>query len=901
MKFNIQNSSYHDICSTCVDIFKFILYLKWLSYPDLFSAYCAFDRFPFAQNIADANKGGKLLHFSCHNRCGNETFSHGIMGTACKCDHTCLFLGDCCYDYLMKCGHHKLSINKALAKQISFRRFFDHATCDKSFLYVGCGLRVVSQCPQNSIHSARCGAKRGTPSNFMPVVANGIPFRNLYCAACHGMLMKDVHIISKNPGLSCDAPKDLPVPWDIFNHRLSCSYNPNDASSAYVAMMGRIALYCHDKTFHPIETCDDGEYKEECRAYRAIPPQNNMMKNEACLTCMIKKNKTIKVISAEICLISTPFKHYINIFKFIESPSSMNHCPQLHATGHPGDMCLMRKCQPGFRLHDNQCISRNLSTICFETHENIYDAGYNIADLFRPALLVIFEDRNPNNRFSGFSENKKCHMLQDSKPCDDIQSHTYKELLNETKFHQLNCCLIYIDPFSFVNIVQMASYGELEGKLFPGYPIVKIIVFNHDPERGLNCSWDVSSEEVTDRTDISNQTMEFPSYKIGRSLISSRDPFVVITNVLKQATVYHALFCKPNSRKKECNVAINDLQSNYDRCPKYELESIPVSWKSAMTLMDGTRVTLDEYIYSEDGNVFVCADVYNQKYRHDEAWKLRTAVMLCYIVSLLSLLATFVIYMRYPPLRTKPGLMLLHLVVALFLAQLLHVLNSLGLSKTSPTLCQFMATSQHYFWLVSFAWMLCISFDLFRCLSRIARTDSSQVDLKYYSYAIAGWMLPAPIPMSVTVLTVTEVMVGYDLKVCWLYGPKNVFYFFALPVLIIVAINVCLFVSSLCRLRASWENAVFVGRKEDNKRRLIQCVKLSSWMGISWLFGIIPNFVDIDALWYVFATTNAFQGVHIFFAFGLTGRARMLMKSSNHKETKETIQIPTLSGTVEME
>ena len=275
--------------------------------------------------------------------------------------------------------------------------------------------------------------------------------------------------------------------------------------------------------------------------------------------------------------------------------------------------------------------------------------------------------------------------------------------------------------------------------------------------------------------------------------------------------------------------------------------------------------------------------------------------MLCYIVSLLSLLTTFVIYMRYRQLRTKPGMMLLHLVVTLFLAQLLYTLNSFGLSKTSPILCQIMATSLHYFWLVSFAWMLCISLDLFRCLSRIETADSSQVDLKYHSYAIAGWMFPAAIPLSVTILTVTKAMIGYDLKLCWLSGPKNVLYFFALPVLSIVSINIFLFISSMYRLHASWKNAVFVGRKKDNKQRLIQCVKLSSWMGISWLFGIIPNFVDIDVLWYVFAITNAFQGVHIFVAFGWTGRARILMKSNTHTAIKETIQIPTISATGEAE
>ena len=859
-----------------------------------FPACRASDKFPFAQSIANANREGELLQFSCHNRC-NETVISGIVGRTCKCDHTCLFLGDCCYDYLLKCSHQKLSINKALVKQASFQRFFDHATCDPSYWYSGCGLRVVNQCPEYSTHSARCGANRGTLSNFIPVVAKGIPFRNLYCAACHGMLMKDVRIISKNPGFSC-APIDvLPVPWNIFNHGLSCFWNPKEVSPVYKTIKDRIFHYCRFDTFHPIDNCDDHEFKEECRAYRAIPLENDLVKNEACLTCMIKNNKSEAVFRRKCYIGNHIFENYIHLFKFIESPSIPNHCPQLFATGHPGNMCLMKKCQPEYRLHDNQCISRNYTTTCVETHEDIYSVEYNIADLFRPALMVIFEERELDKRPSWATENITDYILQDCKPCYDILGHTYKSLLNESNFYQLNCCVIYMDSFSFVNAIQMMESRELEETLFLGYLIVQMVAFNHDPERGLNCSWKASSEQVTQRTGISNLTIEFRSYITGRLFISDRDPFVVIKNVLKQETEHYALFCRINSQKDGCNLKLSGLHSSYNRCPKYELQSIPVSWRNAMTLMDGTRITQGEYMYSNDGNVFVCADVYDQKYRHNEPWKLRIAAMLCYIVSLLSLLATFVIYMRYPPLRTKPGLMLLHLVVALFFAQILYVLNSFGLFKNSLTLCQIMATIQHYFWLVSFAWMLCISLDLFRCLSRIETGNLSEEDHKYYVYALAGWMFPTTIPMSATVLTITEEMIGYDLKTCWLFGPRSVFYFFVLPVLCIVVINVCLFVGSLCRLRAKWENAIYVGRKEDNKQRLIQCIKVSSWMGISWLFGIIPNFVDIDALWYIFAVSNAFQGVHIFVAFGLTGRARILMKHNKENHWHSSRRCGTLA------
>ena len=201
-----------------------------------------------------------------------------------------------------------------------------------------------------------------------------------------------------------------------------------------------------------------------------------------------------------------------------------------------------------------------------------------------------------------------------------------------------------------------------------------------------------------------------------------------------------------------------------------------------------------------------------------------------------------------------------------------------------------MATTQLYFWFASFAWMVCISLDLFQCLSKITPSALSHVGFKYHFYVLAGWVIPSLIPLSLTVLTVTKAMSVYDVKTCWLSGPKNVFYFFALPVLCVVMTNVFLFVGSMCRLRAMWENATFVGRREDIKQRLIQCVKMSSSMGISWLFGIIPNFFHVEALWYVFAASNTFQGVHILFAFGLTGRSRILKRGNNHADT---VQVPS--------
>ena len=261
-------------------------------------------------------------------------------------------------------------------------------------------------------------------------------------------------------------------------------------------------------------------------------------------------------------------------------------------------------------------------------------------------------------------------------------------------------------------------------------------------------------------------------------------------------------------------------------------------------------------------------------------------------------MTTFIIYVRYHELRTLPGLMLMNLIVALFFAQLLFVMNAWSLFETDPIMCLIMATAQHYLWLASFTWMGCMSLDIFRCLSHAGTSVNTYSTPKYFKYLPVGWGLPIPFPLIANVLTIsTSSYLTYSTSgSCWMANSKGVLYLFAMPVFVVVGTNVILFIGSVCRLCNFMKNASFVGRKEDNKQHLAQCIKLSSWMGISWLFGIIPNFVGIDALWYAFVTANALQGVHIFFAFGFTGRAGALIKG-NQSGNKTSAKI---SSTVQV-
>ena len=73
-------------------------------------------------------------------------------------------------------------------------------------------------------------------------------------------------------------------------------------------------------------------------------------------------------------------------------------------------------------------------------------------------------------------------------------------------------------------------------------------------------------------------------------------------------------------------------------------------------------------------------------------------------------------------------------------------------------------------------------------------------------------------------------------------------------------------------LVVSWKMPLLLSGKKITRGASFNV--LAWWMGLSWLFGIIPNFWDIDSLWYVFALANALQDVHIVLAFGIFGKVR---------------------------
>ena len=211
--------------------------------------------------------------FSCHDRCFQTHRRSPLL--ECMCDHACIFLGDCCYDYLLECGPRKLNIAEALYEQYSvFRQFTKRSRC----VYAGFkkALKMVNICPSdvknmNWIESM-CGKPWGkrTISTCMPVVSGGILYRNMYCAACHGLALHQLQPIASY-GLKC-----VKGSKHKYNSRLVPFVNNFDCKECRVMMPPLLrnikryedACWCHQTL--PDRFCTNSSFEEKCSAYSKV-------------------------------------------------------------------------------------------------------------------------------------------------------------------------------------------------------------------------------------------------------------------------------------------------------------------------------------------------------------------------------------------------------------------------------------------------------------------------------------------------------------------------------------------------------------------------------------------------------------------------------------------------------
>ena len=195
------------------------------------------------------------------------------------CDIHCMFIGDCCYDYLVECDKREFDMNGALTIQSKFYQHFkQYSYCkynhfeDNDKTFDSDSLQIVS-CPAGDEElSELCGGNNGsrTFSSYIPVIARGILFSNVYCAACHGIRLQEVEILTTTYNIKCTEHAEIEAQLLPFQHTFRC-IKPSLALDKKPQYLQRFEKPCLCSTSTSVySNCTNTKYKDECHAYTAV-------------------------------------------------------------------------------------------------------------------------------------------------------------------------------------------------------------------------------------------------------------------------------------------------------------------------------------------------------------------------------------------------------------------------------------------------------------------------------------------------------------------------------------------------------------------------------------------------------------------------------------------------------
>ena len=842
-------------------------------------------RFPFAHQLAENNgRCGKQV-VSCSGLCGKEMAVAGVL--KCSCDESCLYIGDCCFDFLYLCKGGN-DLDAALTRQGQIMSSFRNETlCIAQYVQSGMTpdhlvyklvhIPMIAKCPSNAAKRVRVLCEDYDRHAFpalpeIPVNYHGRIYRNIYCSLCSGANPEEVSLLRHTLFNATDG-------HDSLSQQLSPLIIGFD-----VNQYNRFIFACD--SIHKMKDlqCTMEEAAEECMAYQApikagVPYDSRIIfMNLACAKCVNAS------IGTEMCILPNSqfapqgiVRKWISLFDFVGKSyytSSQNEAAE----------CNSIRCQDGYMLLETSC------THCIK--KNTSNSSISMT-WFQPTILLMFQSHDAANTARNMYGG---HLRHIDPSCNKTTRWLQNIGLNTVNAHhqayQYEC---HIFPISLLEVqfyINILRSDILMEQLLPGLQskLHSAVVFNFDANDEAHCKQGIIATILLDditqgnASELDNKLQNGSYHRVpwafARSFVISEDD----GRVLK-------LLCV-DDHEEDLNCFSVD-QSNFDSCPKVEIEFITES-EYGFETKNGHLIHHAEHILTSGQTALICANQCNIVSFFDTK-TLDILVPICYSVSMSCLMITFLIYLVTPPLRNVPGLMLMNLIMALFLAQMTYLISSYRIFINHQHWCQFLGAIQHYFWLTAFAWMACITVDIYQCLSSIHVSHPDSHKQRYYKLVASCWLVPLIFPLITIFLQLSgSASVGYGgHHTCWFINPRSVLYFFAIPVLTIVLSNITMFLGCVYRIRQISNNACYVGRKEDGKLRLIQCVKISSWIGTSWLFGILPNVVNRSELWYMFTICNALQGVQIFLAFGISKRTRSFLCGKINDHVDE----PTMSTT----
>ena len=347
--------------------------------------------------------------------------------------------------------------------------------------------------------------------------------------------------------------------------------------------------------------------------------------------------------------------------------------------------------------------------------------------------------------------------------------------------------------------------------------------------------------------------------------------------------------------KGKCNPPASGFNTSSAalKCPLVALNATEYeSFENKSIWVHTLKILLAEDQYQRNGSeVSICVPYVAQvqMFKYDKIQAILSFIG--QIISLTALAMNFLTYMLFPSLRNLPGKCILNLVLALFVAHLLFIV---GVGQTGDRkVCMAVAMVMHYCFLASFFWMNVLAFELWRTFTRNEVRHNEKGTKKFLFYAFYSWISPALIvaigATGDVLYTHSQFVPGYGKGVCWLTNGSGLLLFFALPMGILLLLNLFLYCLVIKGLAKTSKSTALVRQNNDgNKRLFLIYVKLTTIMGFTWIFGFAATFADLPVLWYIFVVLNTLQGLFICLAFVCTKNVFKLFQEMCCKKPTES-------------
>ena len=229
-------------------------------------------------------------------------------------------------------------------------------------------------------------------------------------------------------------------------------------------------------------------------------------------------------------------------------------------------------------------------------------------------------------------------------------------------------------------------------------------------------------------------------------------------------------------------------------------------------------------------------------------------------LSMIGLSLVIITFVLFPKWRKSLGnKILFNLSIALFFL----IVSFVGGSKLTydERLCKAISSSTHYFLLVSFLWMLVEA--IYQYLNYVKVIGASMYKSRFMRKAVPlAWGL-AILPVIAVLAFDSNLYIGYK-DYCWM--DFGAFYWaVALPILIVLAINMVIFVliinNVICTKTKLSSNQ---SKSKISWYQFRMSVCIFFLLGFSWIFGFLSISMDFVVFTYLFCIFNSLQGFAIF-------------------------------------